>query len=61
VAILCETDSRSATLQRKTAYADAAKQGHLVAAAHIAFPWLGQLRANGKGRAWLPVNETALT
>jgi glyoxylase-like metal-dependent hydrolase (beta-lactamase superfamily II) len=59
VTILYDTDSQSAALQRKAAYADAAKQGYIVGAAHISFPGLGHLRTNGKGYAWVPVNYTA--
>jgi glyoxylase-like metal-dependent hydrolase (beta-lactamase superfamily II) len=59
VTILYDTDSQSAAVQRKAAYADAAKQGYIVGAAHISFPGLGHLRANGKGYAWVPINYTA--
>lgn len=59
VTILYDTDSQSAALQRKAAYADAAKQGYIVGAAHISFPGLGHLRAHGKGYSWVPVNYTA--
>jgi len=56
---LYDTDSQSAAVQRKAAYADAAKQGYIVGAAHISFPGLGHLRANGQGYTWVPVNYTA--
>jgi len=59
VTILYDTDSQSAAVQRKAAYADAAKQGYIVGAAHISFPGLGHLRAHGKGYTWVPVNYTA--
>jgi len=59
VTILYDTDSQNAAVQRKAAYADAAKQGYIVGAAHISFPGLGHLRANGKGYSWVPVNYTA--
>lgn len=51
-----DTDSQAAAAQRKKAYADAAKQGYLVAGAHLAFPGIGRLRAEGKGYRWVPVN-----
>jgi glyoxylase-like metal-dependent hydrolase (beta-lactamase superfamily II) len=59
VTIVYDTDSQSAAVQRKAAYADAAKQGYIVGAAHISFPGLGHLRANGQGYTWVPVNYTA--
>jgi glyoxylase-like metal-dependent hydrolase (beta-lactamase superfamily II) len=56
VTIQFDTDSKSAAVQRKRAYADAAKQGYLVGSAHLSFPGLGHLRAEGKGYAFVPVN-----
>ena len=60
VTIQFDTDSKSAAMQRKRAYADAAKQGYMVGSAHISFPGLGHLRAQGKGYEWLPVNYSGL-
>ena len=60
VTIQFDTDSKSAALQRKRAYADAAKQGHLVGSAHLSFPGLGHLRAEGKAYAWVPLNYSGL-
>ncbi len=56
ITIQFDTDQKAAALQRKAAYADAAKNGYLVAAAHLSFPGIGRLRAEGKGYAWMPVN-----
>jgi len=56
VTIKFDTDSKAAAAQRKAAYADAAKGGYWVAAAHIAFPGIGHVRADGKGYAWIPAN-----
>jgi glyoxylase-like metal-dependent hydrolase (beta-lactamase superfamily II) len=56
VAIQFDTDSKAAVMQRKKAYADAASQGYLVAAAHLSFPGIGHVRAEGKGYGWIPVN-----
>ncbi len=56
VTIGFDTDPKAAAPQRKKAYAAAAKQGHFVAVAHVAFPGIGQLRADGKGYRWLPAN-----
>ena len=60
VTIQFDTDSRAAAMQRKLAYTDAAKNGYWVGAAHIAFPGLGHLRAEGSGYVWIPANYTSL-
>ena len=60
VTIKFDTDSKAAAAQRKTQYADAAKRGHWVCAAHLPFPGIGHLRADGKGYDWIPANYTAL-
>lgn len=56
VTIQFDTDSAAAAPQRQKNYADAAKQGYYVAVTHVAFPGIGQLRADGKGYAWVPTN-----
>ena len=60
VTIQFDTESKAATVQRKRAYAEAVKNGQLVAAAHIAFPGIGHVRANGKAYTWVPVNYTVV-
>jgi glyoxylase-like metal-dependent hydrolase (beta-lactamase superfamily II) len=60
VTIQFDTDSKTAAVQRKRAYADAAKHGYLVGSAHLSFPGLGHLRAEGKGYAWVPLNYSGL-
>ena len=60
VTIQFDTDSKAAALQRRKAYAEAAKQGYLVASAHISFPGIGRLRGDGKGYTWIPVNYTVM-
>lgn len=60
VTIQFDSASKAALAQRKRAFADAAKNGHLVAATHIAFPGLGHVRKNGKGYAWVPLNYTVV-
>jgi len=60
VVIGFDTDSKSAAIERKKAFADAAKQGYWVAGAHIAFPGIGHLRADDKGYVWVPANYTSL-
>jgi hypothetical protein len=58
VSIQFDTDTKAAAAQRKKAYADAARQGYLVAGAHLSFPGIGHVRSEGKGYAWIPVNYT---
>ena len=60
VTIKFDTDSKSAALQRKRAYAEAAKGGYWVAAAHLAFPGIGHVRSEGRGYTWVPANYAPL-
>jgi hypothetical protein len=59
VTMAFDVDSKTAAPQRKKAYAEATAQGYYVGVAHVAFPGIGQLRADGKGYRWLPANYTA--
>ena len=56
VTIQFDTDSKAAAVQRKKAFADAAKGGYWVAGAHLPFPGVGHLRAEGSGYAFVPAN-----
>jgi glyoxylase-like metal-dependent hydrolase (beta-lactamase superfamily II) len=58
--IFFDSDSKAGVEQRKKAYGDAAKGGYLVAGAHISFPGLGRVRAEGKGYVWVPVNYSVV-
>jgi glyoxylase-like metal-dependent hydrolase (beta-lactamase superfamily II) len=58
VTIVYDSNARAAATQRKLAYADAATRGYLVAGAHLSFPGIGRVRANGRGYMWLPVDYT---
>jgi glyoxylase-like metal-dependent hydrolase (beta-lactamase superfamily II) len=60
VTIKFDVDAKAAARERAKAYADAAKNGYWVGAAHIAFPGLGHLRAAGNGYAWIPANYMSL-
>jgi glyoxylase-like metal-dependent hydrolase (beta-lactamase superfamily II) len=60
VTIQFDTSSSAAAVQRKKAYADAAKNGYLVGASHLSFPGIGRLRAEGKGYVFNPVNYSAI-
>jgi glyoxylase-like metal-dependent hydrolase (beta-lactamase superfamily II) len=59
VTIQFDTDSKKAAAERKKVFTTAAKQGYFAAVAHISFPGIGQLRADGAGYRWLPVNYSA--
>ncbi|MBE7940385.1 MULTISPECIES: MBL fold metallo-hydrolase [Ramlibacter] len=61
VTIAFDTDTAQAEKAREQAYADAARDGNLVAGAHLAFPGIGHLRAiPNKGYAFIPVNYSGL-
>jgi glyoxylase-like metal-dependent hydrolase (beta-lactamase superfamily II) len=60
VTIQFDVDSQSAAIQRQRAYVEAAKAGYLVGTAHLSFPGIGHVRAEGKGYAWVPVNYSAM-
>jgi glyoxylase-like metal-dependent hydrolase (beta-lactamase superfamily II) len=60
ITINFDKDSTLAMPERKKAYAEAAKQGYLVGVAHISFPGLGHVRAEGTGYVWEPVNYSPL-
>lgn len=60
VTIQFDIDSKAAAVQRKKAYAEAAKQGYLVGSAHLSFPGLGHLRTEGKGYVFVPLNYNGL-
>jgi glyoxylase-like metal-dependent hydrolase (beta-lactamase superfamily II) len=59
VTIQFDTDAKKAMAERKKAFADAAKTGYFAAIAHVSFPGIGQLRTEGAGYRWLPVNYSA--
>ena len=60
VTVKFDTDSKAAAVQRKKAYALAAKEGYLVGSTHLSFPGLGYLRSEGKAYAWIPLNYSPL-
>lgn len=61
IAILFDSDTKSAVAAREKACAEAARQGYLIGGAHLSFPGLGYLRAEGKGYVWIPVNYSSLS
>jgi glyoxylase-like metal-dependent hydrolase (beta-lactamase superfamily II) len=55
-----DSDSKAAEAERQKIFAMIAKEGALLAGAHLSFPGLGHLRADGKGYEWIPVNFTQI-
>ncbi len=55
-----DSDTKAAAAQRRKAFADAAKNGYWIGAAHISFPGIGQVRAAGKGYSWIPANYSVV-
>jgi glyoxylase-like metal-dependent hydrolase (beta-lactamase superfamily II) len=60
VTIGFDSDEKSAYAARKKVFDDAAKNGYLVGGAHLQFPGLGHITAQGKGYRWIPVNYTQM-
>jgi glyoxylase-like metal-dependent hydrolase (beta-lactamase superfamily II) len=60
VTIQFDSDESAARAARLKEFAAAAKAGILVGGAHLQFPGLGHLRAEGKGYRWIPVNYTQM-
>jgi glyoxylase-like metal-dependent hydrolase (beta-lactamase superfamily II) len=51
-----DSDLPMAEKVRIATFSDAAKNGYLVAAAHLPFPGVGHLRAEKKGFTFVPIN-----
>jgi glyoxylase-like metal-dependent hydrolase (beta-lactamase superfamily II) len=56
VTIRFDVDAKAAMAQRKRAFAEAAKEGYWVGAAHLSFPGIGHLRAEGAGYVFVPAS-----
>jgi len=56
VTVKYDSDPKAAAAQRKKAFAEAAKDGYMVGAAHLSFPGMGHLRRNGLTYTWVPLN-----
>ncbi len=50
-------NAKQSARQRQAQFAAAAKRGYYVAAAHLAFPGIGKLRAERGGYRWVPVSH----
>jgi glyoxylase-like metal-dependent hydrolase (beta-lactamase superfamily II) len=60
VTIRFDTDSSAALVQRQRLFADAAERRSWVAGAHLPFPGIGHLRADGSGYDWIPANYASV-
>jgi glyoxylase-like metal-dependent hydrolase (beta-lactamase superfamily II) len=60
VTIAFDSDGDAAALSRAKVFTQAAKDGTLIAAAHLQFPGMGRLKANGKSWQFVPVNYTRM-
>jgi glyoxylase-like metal-dependent hydrolase (beta-lactamase superfamily II) len=58
VTIAFDSDGRQAFSSRTNMFAKVAREDDLVAAAHLQFPGLGYIRANGKRWTWTAANYT---
>jgi len=56
VTIQFDSDSKAAKSARLKAFAEAAKQKDWIGAAHLPFPGIGHIRAEGRGYAYVPAN-----
>jgi glyoxylase-like metal-dependent hydrolase (beta-lactamase superfamily II) len=55
VTIDFDSDTKAALAARKAGFANAAKGGYLIGAAHLPFPGIGHLRSSGKGYQFVPL------
>jgi glyoxylase-like metal-dependent hydrolase (beta-lactamase superfamily II) len=55
-----DSDEKAAAAARKRVFDAAAKGGYLIGGAHLQFPGIGHLRAEGQGYRWVPVNYTQM-
>ncbi len=58
VTVKFDVDPKAAAAQRKLAFADAAKNGYLVALDHVYFPGIGHVQKEGDHFRWIPVPYT---
>jgi glyoxylase-like metal-dependent hydrolase (beta-lactamase superfamily II) len=61
VTVKYDSDAAQAVAHRREWFAQAARQGDCVAAAHISFPGLGHIVTEAGGYRWLPLNHIART
>jgi len=56
ITIVYDVDPKAAASMRKERFAAIARGRDLVAAAHLPFPGIGNIRVDGKAYAWVPVD-----
>lgn len=56
VTISFDSDQKAAAPARAKEFKDAAQGGYYVGVAHVSFPGIGRLRADGGSYDWIPVN-----
>ena len=56
ITIKFDTDNAAARQQRQRIFREAAADGEWLAAAHISFPGIGHIRAEGRGYAFVPAH-----
>jgi glyoxylase-like metal-dependent hydrolase (beta-lactamase superfamily II) len=60
VTIGFDSDEKAAEAARLRVFDAAVKGGYLIGGAHLQFPGMGHLKAEGKGYRWVPVNFTQM-
>lgn len=55
ITIQYDSDTKAAYAARKRLFAEIEADGTLIGAAHLSFPGLGHIRADGKGYRWIPL------
>lgn len=60
VTIIFDVDPKKAAETRRSAFADAAKNGYFIACDHVSFPGIGHLRKEGTGYIFIPINYSTL-
>ena len=60
VTIKYDKEPKAAAAERRKAFAAAAQGGYWVGAAHLAFPGIGHVRAEGRAYAFVPANYAPL-
>lgn len=60
ISISFDTTPKLAIEARSAVFKEAAKEGYLVAAAHIQFPGLGHLHRTDTSYRWIPINYTQM-
>ncbi|MEO7214556.1 MAG: MBL fold metallo-hydrolase [Mucilaginibacter sp.] len=53
-------DKQKGATQRNATYAEFARKGYIIAAAHVSFPGIGRIIAEGNHYKWLPVPYSVL-